>query len=335
MKQKTPKLISHTCIHKYVTLYATLFVSLSFMATQAATNNLGWDAEKKYISFEHSMQTNKYTKAIARTKQVTEIDGLELYKFFRKLYEKNNLSQVTPTKNPKIPKIIHVVWINGKIDDCSVPKELKKYIVTWIEKHPEWKFKLWTDADVAKITLDNQDLYDDATNFGVKSDILKYEIVYRYGGVYVDTDFESLQPLDYLHHCYDFYVGIQPLDTQYLQLGAALFAATPGHKILEHVIKTMKHSYNTHKGAPAKTGPIHFTRAFFAIADTLDTTDIAFPASYFYPLGGYEKTIDRNKWEQLGAFAIHWWGMTWMPLEYRRNEFRNIKNQELVKNWNN
>jgi len=318
-------------IVKNITLSITL-LSISIIKTEP--NELGWDPEKMYIPFDTSMQVKKYIKSIAVTEKITEVNGINLYKLFKTLYEKHNLSKVTPSEKPKIPKIIHVVWINGKIEDCSVPQELKKYIVTWVAKNPDWKFKLWTDADVAKITLDNQDLYDDAINFGVKSDILKYEIVYRYGGVYVDTDFECLQPLDIFHHCYDFYVGIQPLDTQYLQLGAALFAAKPGHPLLKHVIETMKHSYETHEGAPAKTGPIHFTRAFFDIAGKLDTIDVAFPASYFYPLGGYEKEIDRERWENLGAFAVHWWGMTWMPLKYRRNEFKNIKNEELVKDWN-
>jgi len=322
-------------LKKYHVAHITFsLMLLSLLSLNAKPNELGWDPETNYISFDTSMQTKKYIKAIAVTKKITEINGIELYKLFKKLYNKHNLSNLTPSEKPKIPKIIHVVWINGKIEDCSVPDELKKYIVTWIAKHPDWKFKLWTDADVAKITLNNQDLYDDATNFGVKSDILKYEIVYRYGGVYVDTDFECLQPLDIFHHCYDFYVGIQPLDTQYLQLGAALFAAKPGHPILKHVIDTMKKSYETHEGAPAKTGPIHFTRAFFDIADTLDTIDVAFPASYFYPLGGYEKEINRTHWKNLGAFAVHWWGMTWMPLQYRRGGFKNIKNEALVKDWN-
>jgi len=317
--------VMDTCTNLYT--YSLLCLLFFFSPTHT---------ESEVIDFATSMQTEKYPKSLTITKHVTEVDGYELYKLFEKLYLKNNLSKVFPETKPKIPKIIHVIWINGKIDDFNVPKELRKYIVTWIEKHPDWKFKLWTDADVAQIELDNQDLYDDATNFGVKSDILKYELVYRYGGVYVDTDFECLKPMDIFHHCYDFYTGIQPLDTQYLQLGAALFGATPGHPILKHVIKTMKKSYNSHKGAPAKTGPIHFTRAFFEIADTLDTIDIAFPASYFYPLGGQEKTsdVDRDKWEQLGAYAVHWWGMTWMPLEYRRGDFKNIQNQDLIKNWN-
>jgi len=327
-------------IHKKSKKPATLILILCITATanliRPVSNELGWDADNLYIDFNQSMQIKNYFGSIAMTKKVVELDGIELYRFFNQLYKKNNLTQVKPSKEPKIPKIIHVIWLNGKIDDVGFPEDLKKYIITWIEKHQGngWKFKLWTDADVAQITLDNQDLYDEATNYGVKSDILKYEIIYRYGGVYVDVDFECLKKLDLLHHCYDFYVGIQPLDTQYLQLGAALFAAKPGHPILKHTIDTMPKNYRTHKGAPARTGPIHFTRAFFASADKTDSIDIAFPASYFYPFGGYEKDPDRQKWEQLGAFAIHWWGKTWMPVQYRVHSFKNIKNANRVQDWN-
>ena len=66
----------------------------------------------------------------------------------------------------------------------------------------------------------------------MKSDIARYEIIYRYGGVYIDTDFECLRPLDFLHYIYDFYTGIQPLDSAYLQLGIGILAAAPAHPYL-------------------------------------------------------------------------------------------------------
>ena len=38
-------------------------------------------------------------------------------------------------------------------------------------------------------------LIDSIENKGCKSDILRYEILYQYGGIYVDTDFESIKPI--------------------------------------------------------------------------------------------------------------------------------------------
>src|SRR4029077_19930708 len=108
-----------------------------------------------------------------------------------------------------------------------------------------------------------------------------WEIVYRYGGVYIDVDFECLKPLDIFHHMYDFYTGIQPLDTHFLQLGAALFGAVPGHPILKHCIETIKDDWKR-KGAPTKTGPVHYSKSFFATAGKSGLLDVALPSFYFY-----------------------------------------------------
>jgi mannosyltransferase OCH1-like enzyme len=43
-----------------------------------------------------------------------------------------------------------------------------------------------------------QAAFDRASNFGEKSDIWRYEILFRLGGVYVDTDFECVRPFDSL-----------------------------------------------------------------------------------------------------------------------------------------
>ncbi|MCH9814686.1 MAG: hypothetical protein K0U47_12180, partial [Epsilonproteobacteria bacterium] len=65
-------------------------------------------------------------------------------------------------------------------------------------------------------------------------------------------------------------------DSRYLQIGTAIVAAKPRHPILKHVIRTMRKSYMTHKGAPEQTGPKHFTRAFFDVFNMTDTIDIIF-----------------------------------------------------------
>ena len=165
--------------------------------------------------------------------------------------------------------------------------------------------------------LYNQEYYDASDSVGVKSDLLKWEVVYRYGGVYVDVDFECLQQLDLLHYTYDFYTGIQPLDTDLVQLGAALFAARPKHPILRHCIETVKDDWHK-KGTTIKTGPIHFTRSFYATAGKKGSYDIALPASYCYPLGCTETTLTRSEWVEQGAYAIHHWAKSWMPKKYRK-----------------
>ncbi len=112
-------------------------------------------------------------------------------------------------------------------------KNIKSLETTWIKNHPDWEYKLWTEKEIDALSLKNREMYDYAVNYGEKSDIARYEILYRFGGVYVDTDFESYKPLDTLHQAYDFYIGIQPLDTGHVQLGIGIIGSRPGHPLLE------------------------------------------------------------------------------------------------------
>jgi mannosyltransferase OCH1-like enzyme len=66
--------------------------------------------------------------------------------------------------------------------------------------------------------------------------------LYRFGGLYVDTDFELLQPekLDSLHKACDFYCGLTPLDCQAFLINNAIIGSIPGHPILKACITSLK-----------------------------------------------------------------------------------------------
>jgi mannosyltransferase OCH1-like enzyme len=182
--------------------------------------------------------------------------------------------------------------------------------------------------------LQNKYYYDSTDNYGIKSDIARLEILYQMGGVYIDSDFKCLKPLDILHYTYDFYIGIQPLDSKFLQLGTGIIGSRAGHPILKHSIETIKDDWHK-KGAPRKTGPIHVTKSFFLMSDLYENIDIALPASYFYPLGCRQQSSEQELWLANGAYGIHYWSKSWMPERYRPYNFRNLHNEKFTQNWNN
>jgi len=292
-----------------------------------------------HLNFEKALEKEKHPEAMAITKRIISIDAEELFAFLKDLYDR--FSNIEPSKELKIPKIIHQIWLDDE-HSGTLPQEFVPYVKTCIEKHlgDDWQYKLWTDKDVENLNLYNREYYDTATNFGVKSDLLKWEIIYKFGGVYLDTDIECLKSLEILHYTYDFYVGIQPLETKYLQLGAGVFAARPGHPILKHCIETIKDDWSK-KGTVNKTGPVHFTKSFYIRAGR-SNIDIALPPQYFYPIcnpPAFFRTPratpeERARWSEEGAFTIHHWSMSWMPPEYRQSEFKTVNNYESCKNWN-
>jgi len=285
-------------------------------------------AEWPYIPFDVAMQKNRFPNVYAVTEKIVGIEGNTLYDFFKNLYEEQ--SKTTTQADLAIPKIIHQIWLGSPL-----PEEFKVLQQTWLAFHAHrgWRYKLWTDEDVAQLELYNQEFYDATDNYGVKSDILRWELLYNFGGVYIDVDYECLRSLDDLHYTYDFYTALQPLDTLFIQLGAALVGSCPGHPILKHCIETIKDDWH-HKGAPKKTGPVHFTKSFHAMAGKHGTNDIAFPAFYFYPLGSRDVIEQKIEWARQGAFAVHWWAKSWMPKTYRPALSRNIDNEISAQSWN-
>lgn len=91
----------------------------------------------------------------------------------------------------KIPKIIHQIWI-GPLP----PPE--KLMTTWKTMHPDWEYRLWTSEQ----GWENQAKIDAMLEWNGKADIMRYEILEKFGGVLVDADSECVQPLDesFLEH---------------------------------------------------------------------------------------------------------------------------------------
>ncbi len=294
-----------------------------------------------YLDFDHALQKDNHREAMAITGRIVNIDAEVLYTFFKDLYNRYNLSVIKPANELKIPKIIHQIWLDDE-KSGKLPQEFAPYVKTCIEKHlgGQWQYKLWTDKDIEKLDLYNREYYEASSNYGVKSDLLKWEIIYKFGGAYLDTDIECLKSLEILHYTYDFYVGIQPLETKYLQLGAGIFGARPGHHVLKHCIETIKDDWNR-KGTVNKTGPVHFTKSFFLKAGR-NSVDIALPPNYFYPICNAPyffwttkaTDVERKRWLEEGAFTIHHWSMSWMPPKFRQTKFKTINNYKSCETWN-
>ncbi len=275
------------------------------------------------------MKPSLYPKLFLATERILGYDGQAFLELGRRLFELYNPTMLASQVRPTIPKKIHQIWIGGPLPDVFKP-----LIQTWKKYHPDWEYVLWDDEKIKELfPLYNQKFYDESEGMGVKSDLLKWEIVYRYGGLYVDVDYECLRSHEELHYLYDFYTAFQPFDAFFVQLGAASFAASPGHPILKHTIETIKDDWH-HKGAPKKSGPVHFSKSFMATAGKNGSKDIAFPAFYFYPLGSKEVILAYNEWIEKGAYAVHHWAMSWMPITSRRHQFKTFHNERSEHVWN-
>ena len=89
------------------------------------------------------------------------------------------------------PRIIHQVWLNPPVPDVLL------YLTDrMLRLNPGWDYKLWTIDNLPP--LFNASVFNGEKVFSHKSDVVRYEIVARFGGVYVDFDMIWLRGLDEL-----------------------------------------------------------------------------------------------------------------------------------------
>ena len=96
-----------------------------------------------------------------------------------------------------IPKLIHQTARTADIDQRS-----RHYQAIVRAMHPDWTYKLWTDADNdAFVRAEFPDFYPIFAGFPkgiMRADVIRYLLMDRLGGLYLDLDYEVLRPFDRL-----------------------------------------------------------------------------------------------------------------------------------------
>jgi mannosyltransferase OCH1-like enzyme len=191
-----------------------------------------------------------------------------------------------------IPRILHQVWVGPD----PLPQEFQEYRESWRRHHPGWDMRLWTEESLPG-DLVRPEAYERLRNPSERSDILRLEVLFRFGGVYVDTDVECLRPIDpLLQEGVDFFVGyVKPG-----KVNTAVTGATPGHPILERAIRELRpvteYGYDTRA-----TGPPFVSELL------REHPEVTFdPRELFYP----ETDAEREQ-----AYAVHHLAASWKDPE--------------------
>lgn len=91
-----------------------------------------------------------------------------------------------------IPKVIHYIWFGNK----RLPLSAKKCIRSWKAKCPEYKIIKWDENnfDISQSKYAKKAF--DLKKYAFVSDYARLAILYKYGGIYLDTDVQLLKSLD-------------------------------------------------------------------------------------------------------------------------------------------
>jgi hypothetical protein len=130
-----------------------------------------------------------------------------------------------------VARTIHQIWLGPD----PFPDLHRPWIDSWRQHHPGWEHRLWTEDDLPEDPV-RPEVLDRLRAPVERADILRFEILFRYGGVYADTDLECLRPVDDLLEGEEFVaVCLKPG-----RVTNTFIAAAAGHQLLERALRELR-----------------------------------------------------------------------------------------------
>ena len=265
-------------------------------------------------SYEDLMKCNFSKFSDYKPTLKNEISEFEHWNFYCNRFNTwyNNYKDTIITNS--IPKIIHQIWIGSPL-----PDKYKKWCNSWKKINPDWKYILWNEDDILSIlTAEQKYIYLNSQNYGVKSDYGRYVILEKFGGVYCDTDFECVKPLDEISNSTTFFAG--NIFSYRPQVNNAILGVVPHHPLFQLILQTINNPITSNNAMSIleSSGPIFLTTLINNNTQCLLPTDIIFPSQFFYPypnfcLEKHETEIEIHKnYLKPHSFAIHYWEVSWV-----------------------
>lgn len=196
----------------------------------------------------------------------------------------------------EIPRIIHQLAPADKSKWNSGWNECQK---TWKDSHPDFEYRMWTDEDIFEFMKnENPSFYENVFLKYPKNiqrwDAVRPFILYKYGGIYADMDYEcnqrfyELLPGDKVSICQSIY----EIDEGYQN---ALMASPKNHVLWKKLINDMETVDTSDVKDPfyvqKTTGPILISRCIknnTQLVNTLNSTE--------YASGKYARHINNGVW---------------------------------------
>lgn len=194
-----------------------------------------------------------------------------------------------------------------------MPDEFKEWGETWQRHHPAWEMRLWTDDNLPELRY--PDALERCRNYGEASDVLRSELLFQFGGVYVDTDVECRRSIEALiADAKAFAAWVRPG-----RIGSAVLGAEPNHPAIERLLTEMKDRVGQMDQIEATVG---------LLTDVLSEADdvTLFGPETFYPYHPRHAPADQGDGFE-DAYAVHHWSLTWKSREDLRERVRSLRDR--------
>lgn len=185
----------------------------------------------------------------------------------------------------------------------TVPEQTTDEVETFwlriVELHPDWRCVTMRDPlDEAMFPMTAQHWHR-CSKGAQLAGLVRLELLYRYGGVYLDSDVELYQPLDPLRYCRAF-AAWEDART----VPDAVIGCVPRHPAIALALDV---AIDSLEGGPWASGPGALTAVFPGREDVL-----LLPPASFYPYHYSERHRRHEDHRAPYTFGAHHWAASWL-----------------------
>ena len=134
-----------------------------------------------------------------------------------------------------IPKIIHQLWIGPR----PAPT---KFMDTWKDKNPDFEYIRWNEEEIKKrkLKLECTHRINEMEEINGKADIIRWEILYEYGGVFLDADSICVEPIDDVLMSTESFAGWEHEELRPGLIATGTMGFPPKHPLVKDAIQWVK-----------------------------------------------------------------------------------------------
>ena len=220
-----------------------------------------------------------------------------------------------------IPKIIHYCWFGQN----PLPPLALVCISSWKKYLPEYEIKEWneTNFDIG-ITCYTQEAYA-AKKYAFVSDYARFWILYKYGGVYFDTDVEVIKSMDDILVRGSFMGCEKNGGKEMIAVAPGLgMAAIPKLEIYKEILALYENLHFVEKGILNTKTVVEYTTELLIKRGLKNISGIQsldgliiYPVQYFCPFNYENKDLVITEF----TYSIHHYSASWIT-PYMRLKLR-------------
>jgi len=198
-----------------------------------------------------------------------------------------------------IPRVIHQLWIGPN----PAPT---KFMDSWKTANPTFEYVYWDNERCASFKFENQAKIDAMPEWNGKADIIRYEILRKHGGIFIDADTIAMRPLEDEVLDHEVWTCFESEKFRPGLLACGYMGSVPNSKLMNMCVEEISKRNVAAARAWLTVGPMLLTYVASILSKPKDLNLHIYPASMWIPTHHTGLTQKGD----VPPYAMQLWGST-------------------------